>query len=84
MRGNRVLEKIRAGQVAHVVGGHSHTAQSVDFMGQFGFDGFWLEGEHGDITFDRIGDVSRACDLWNMASVMRVRAAGAMALDVTP
>ena len=72
MRGNRVLEKIRAGQVAHVVGGHSHTAQSVDFMGQFGSDGFWLEGEHGDITFDRIGDVSRACDLWNMASVMRV------------
>ena len=74
MRGNRVLEKLRAGEVAHVVGGHSHTANSIDFMGQFGFDGYWIEGEHGDITFDRIGDVSRACDLWNMASVMRVHA----------
>ncbi len=72
MRGNRVLEKLKAGEISHVVGGHSHTANSIDFMGQFGFDGFWIEGEHGDITFDRIGDVSRACDLWNMASVMRV------------
>ena len=53
MRGNRVLEKIRAGQVAHVVGGHSHTAQSVDFMGQFGFDGFWLDA---DLT-QQAGDI---------------------------
>jgi len=74
MRGNRVLKKLKAGEMAHVIGGHSNTANTIDFMGQFGFDGYWLEGEHGDITFDRIGDVSRACDLWDMASVMRVHA----------
>lgn len=74
MRGNRVLDKLKAGDIAHVIGGHSNTATTIDFMGQFGFDGYWLEGEHGDITFDRIGDVSRACDLWNMASVIRVHA----------
>ncbi|MBM3265792.1 MAG: hypothetical protein FJY97_20555 [candidate division Zixibacteria bacterium] len=74
MRGNSVLEKIRAGKVAHIVGGHSYTADTIDFMGPLGFDGFWIEGEHGSISFDRVGDVARACDLWNMASVMRIHA----------
>lgn len=74
MRGNKVLDKLRAGKVAHVVGGHSYTSDTIDFMGPLGFDGFWIEGEHGSISFDRVGDVSRACDLWNMASVMRVHA----------
>ena len=72
MRGNRVKEKLQAGQVATVVSGHSHSADTVDFVGPLGFDGFWLEGEHGPITWDRIGDLSRACDLWNMASIVRV------------
>ena len=74
MRGNRVKEKLQAGQVATVVVGHSQSADTVDFIGPLGFDGFWLEGEHGPITWDRIGDLSRACDLWNMASIVRVHA----------
>ena len=44
----------------------------IDFLGQFGFDGVWLEGEHGPVDWDAIGDLSRACDLWGMASVTRV------------
>jgi 4-hydroxy-2-oxoheptanedioate aldolase len=74
MRVNRVKEKLKAGQVAHVVGGHSYTANTIDSMGPLGFDGFWIEGEHGSATFDQIGDVSRACDLWGITSVMRVHA----------
>ena len=44
----------------------------IDFLGQFGFDGVWLEGEHGPVDWDAIGDLSRACDLWGMVSVTRV------------
>ena len=43
----------------------------IDFLGQFGFDGIWLEGEHGPLSWEQIGDMSRACDLWGMTSVTR-------------
>lgn len=72
MRGNRVKQKLAAGEIATVLGGHSISSHSIDFCGQLGFDGFWIEGEHGPVTWDQIGDMSRACDLWNMASVMRI------------
>ncbi len=72
MRGNRVKQKLQAGEIATVLGGHSNSGDTIDFCGQLGFDGFWIEGEHGAVTWDQIGDLSRACDLWNMASVMRV------------
>ena len=71
MRENRVKRQLQAGQTAIAVSGH-HNADMIDFLGQFGFDGVWLEGEHGPVDWDAIGDMSRACDLWGMASVTRV------------
>ena len=71
MRENRIKSQLRAGQTAVAVSGH-HNADMIDFLGQFGFDGVWLEGEHGPVDWDAIGDLSRACDLWGMASVTRV------------
>lgn len=71
MRENRIKRQLQAGQTAVAVSGH-HNADMVDFLGQFGFDGVWLEGEHGPVDWDAIGDLSRACDLWGMASVTRV------------
>ena len=72
MHGNRTRDKLLAGKHVHVLGGHNHTAATIDFIGPLGFDGFWIEGEHAGVTFDKIGDVSRACDLWGISSVMRV------------
>ena len=71
MRENRIKRQLQAGQTAVAVSGH-HNADMIDFLGQFGFDGVWLEGEHGPVDWDAIGDMSRACDLWGMASVTRV------------
>ena len=71
MRENRVKRQLQAGQTVITVSGH-HNADMIDFLGQFGFDGVWLEGEHGPVDWDAIGDMSRACDLWGMASVTRV------------
>lgn len=71
MRENRAKHKLRQGQIATVVSGHTNS-DMIDYMGQFGLDGMWLEGEHGPISWEQIGDMSRACDLWGMTSVTRV------------
>lgn len=71
IRENRIKQKLRAGQAAHIISGH-HNSDMIDFLGPLGFDGVWLEGEHGPVSWEQIGDMSRACDLWGMTSVTRV------------
>ena len=68
----RVRERIDRGEPAVVVAGHTVSADTADFLGRFGFDGYWLEGEHGATTWDRIADISRACELWGMTAMMRI------------
>lgn len=74
MHGNRVKEKLNAGQVATIIGCHSLTSATIDFLGPLDFDGYWLEGEHGSVAWNQIGDLTRACDLWEKSSIMRVHA----------
>jgi 4-hydroxy-2-oxoheptanedioate aldolase len=71
MRENRIKRKLQDGQCVTVVSGH-HNTDMIDFLGQFGMDGVWLEGEHGPVSWEQIGDMSRACDLWGMTSITRV------------
>jgi 4-hydroxy-2-oxoheptanedioate aldolase len=71
MRENRAKHRLQQGQVVTVVSGHANT-DMIDFLGQFGLDGVWLEGEHGPLGWEQIGDMSRACDLWGMSAVTRV------------
>ncbi|MCC7165295.1 MAG: hypothetical protein IT331_22545 [Anaerolineae bacterium] len=71
-RGNRIKEKLNAGQVATVLGGHDNSTHTIDFFGPLGFDGMWLEGEHGTVSWHQIDDLARACDLWDISSVLRV------------
>ena len=73
IRRNIVKHKLERGEVATIVSGHNST-DVIDFLGQFGFDGVWIEGEHGPIDFADIPDLTRACDLWNKTSVVRVHA----------
>jgi 2-keto-3-deoxy-L-rhamnonate aldolase RhmA len=37
-----------------------------------GFDGVWVETEHGAIDFREIQNITRSCDLWGMTSLIRV------------
>lgn len=69
---NAVRRRLDAGEVAVVTAGHSGSADTIDLMGSFGLDGFWIEGEHGPLAWDRLGDQSRAADLWGMAALVRV------------
>lgn len=69
----RIKEKLRQGQPVVVAAGNQ-SADTIDFLGQFGLDGMWIECEHGPVSWEQIGDMSRACDLWNTASIVRVSA----------
>jgi 4-hydroxy-2-oxoheptanedioate aldolase len=71
MRENKAKRKLQNGDVVTVVSGHQN-ADMIDFLGSLGLDGVWFEGEHGPLSWDEIGDMSRACDLWGMTSVTRV------------
>ena len=71
LRENRVKHKLQRGEVVTALGGHN-TAPMIDFLGPFGFDAVWIEGEHGPFDFADIPDLTRACDLWGMTSLVRI------------
>ena len=71
MRPNRVKQKLAAGGTAYLVSG-LEGPDDIDQFGPVGFDGAWLEAEHGSVDFGDIPDLTRACDLWGMTSVLRV------------
>ena len=71
VRRNRVKRKLSEGGVAVMVAGYN-TPDVIEFLGTLGFDGVFIEAEHGPIDFKDIPDLTRACDLWGMTSVVRV------------
>jgi 2-keto-3-deoxy-L-rhamnonate aldolase RhmA len=73
IRPNRAKEKLAAGQAVTTISGLS-SSEIIDFMGPLGFDAAWIEGEHGSVTWEQLGDMTRACDLWGMAPITRVAA----------
>jgi 4-hydroxy-2-oxoheptanedioate aldolase len=73
LRPNRVKQKLAAGQPVVSVSGMDD-AQLIDLLGPSGIDAVWLEAEHGPVDYGDIPDLTRACDLWGMTSVVRVNA----------
>ena len=73
MRENRAKQKLVNGQIVTVTSGHQ-SSDMIDFLGPLGFDAMWLETEHGPVSWEQIGDMSRACDLWGMSPIVRVNA----------
>ncbi len=72
IRANRVKEKLARGEVATLLMGDNSSPNLVDALGPLGFDSVLIEGEHGPVDFDDIPNLTRACDLWSMTSVVRV------------
>lgn len=71
IRPNRVKHKLANGESALIASGFD-SGDQIDAFGPNGFDGVWLEGEHGPVDAAQIGDLTRACDIWGMTSVVRV------------
>jgi 4-hydroxy-2-oxoheptanedioate aldolase len=73
IRTNIAKEKLRKNQVVTTISG-VQDADVIDFLGPMGFDAAWIEGEHGAVDWDELGDMTRSCDLWGMTSITRVSA----------
>ena len=75
LRKNRIKQRLAAGEVATVVSGITHP-DDIDTFGAIaeatGVDGIWLEGEHGPVDAAELGNLTRACDIWGLTSVVRV------------
>jgi len=71
LRTNRAKQKLANGEVVTIVSGITHP-DDIDAVGHVGFDGIWLEGEHGATEASELGNLTRACDLWGMTSVARI------------
>ena len=71
IRPNRVKRRLAEGGVVTVPAG-VNTPDMIDEMGPMGFDGFWIEAEHGPVDFGDIADLTRACDIWGVTSIVRV------------
>ncbi len=71
IRPNRVKQRLAAGQVATILAG-TNDPDLIDQLGPLHADGIWLEGEHGGVDYADLGNLTRACDLWGMTSVVRV------------
>jgi 2-keto-3-deoxy-L-rhamnonate aldolase RhmA len=71
IRPNRVKQKLAAGEVATILSG-TNDPDLIDQLGPLAPDGIWLEGEHGGVDYADLGNLTRACDLWGMTSVVRV------------
>ncbi len=68
---NRVKQTLAAGGVATILSG-TNDPDLIDQLGPLGADGIWLEGEHGGVDYADLGNLTRACDLWGVTSVVRV------------
>jgi 4-hydroxy-2-oxoheptanedioate aldolase len=68
-----IRRKLQQGNAVSVVSG-LHNVDMAEYLAQLGLDGVWIECEHGPVSWEQIGDFSRACDLWNAASIVRVNA----------
>ncbi len=73
IRINRAKQKLLKGEVVTTISG-LQTSDIIDFLGPIGFDAAWIECEHGPVDWDALGDMTRACDLWEMTSITRVNA----------
>lgn len=69
---NRLREGLDRAEVVHVLASHAMSSDLVDLLGQSAAHGVWLESEHGPTTWDRIGDLSRAAELWHLGAIVRI------------
>ncbi len=64
-------EKLAQGENAYIITGLTHS-DDIDAIGPIGIDAVWLEGEHGAVDPADLGNLTRACDIWGMTSIVRV------------
>ena len=69
---NKAKLKLERGEIVTMLMGEHNSPDMIDYLGQYGFDSILIEGEHGPVDFAQVSNLSRACDIWGMTSVVRV------------
>jgi len=72
MRSNLLKHKLAAGQPATIVAPLAPSPGLVEFLGHLGFDGVFLDCEHGSSGWEDVENLVRAADLAGYSSVVRV------------
>ena len=68
---NQLKKTIDEGGVGVIANGPNNS-DICDLLGHVGFDAAFIDFEHGGVSWAELADITRACELWGMASVVRV------------
>jgi 4-hydroxy-2-oxoheptanedioate aldolase len=72
MRTNTLKAKLAAGQAATIVAPLGSSASLVEMLGYFGFDGVFIDCEHGPSGWEDVEHMVRAAELAGYSAVVRV------------
>jgi 4-hydroxy-2-oxoheptanedioate aldolase len=72
MKSNTLKQKLAAGQAATVIAPFATSAGLVELLGYMGFDGVFLDGEHGPAGWEDMEHMIRAAEVAGYGSVVRV------------
>ena len=70
---NRVKDKLAARQPTTIIAPYATSAGLVEMLGHFGFDGVFLDCEHGPVSWEEVEHMIRAAELAGYTSVVRVQ-----------
>ncbi|MDP6666632.1 MAG: aldolase/citrate lyase family protein [Dehalococcoidia bacterium] len=68
---NQLKKTIDSGGIGVIANGPNNS-DICDFLGHLGFDAAFIDFEHGNVSWAELPDIARACELWGMASLVRV------------
>ena len=74
MQTNKLKQKLHSGQRVTVIAPLGSSAGFVEVLGYMGFDGVFLDGEHGSADWEEMEHMVRAADAAGYSSIMRVQA----------
>ncbi|MGI9147606.1 MAG: HpcH/HpaI aldolase family protein [Chloroflexota bacterium] len=69
---NTLKQKLAAGRPTTVIAPFGSSASLVELLGQLGFDGVFLDCEHGPAGWEDVEHMTRAAELAGYSSVVRV------------
>src|ERR1700720_4470890 len=72
MQTNTLKQKLAAGRPATVIAPFASSAGLVEVLGYLGFDGVFLDCEHGPAGWEDVEHMARAAELAGCSSVVRV------------
>ena len=73
MQTNKLKQKLHSGERVTVIAPVGSSAGFVEVLGYMGFDGVFLDGEHGSADWEEMEHMVRAADVAGFSSIVRVQ-----------